>query len=173
MVPLPLRDQRHAWLRYEGQEYTDEIIHNFEERLGRIFDRQVNRVQVLDFKELIKETGQAMTERLRMEHIVAQGKIMIASDADFLGVVPSYTSIRDSLERLCHRLLAFSISGRGQAPEKGIGCLGGHLVARLAEHFGLITKESLRELTMVVCDLIMIDMDEMARFHIHERLGDT
>ncbi|GKB08992.1 hypothetical protein Tco_0837304 [Tanacetum coccineum] len=42
----------------------------------------------------------------------------IAFDGDFLGVVPSYTSIRDPLRRLCHRLIAFNISGRGQAPKK-------------------------------------------------------
>ncbi|GJS18322.1 hypothetical protein Tco_0412794, partial [Tanacetum coccineum] len=28
-------------------------------------------------------------------------------------------------------------------------------------------------LTMVACDLTMIDMDELARLHIYERLGDT
>ncbi|GKC39564.1 hypothetical protein Tco_1051948 [Tanacetum coccineum] len=33
MAQLPPRDQRHAWLTYEGQEYTDEIIQDFEERL--------------------------------------------------------------------------------------------------------------------------------------------
>ncbi|GJT09322.1 hypothetical protein Tco_0856364 [Tanacetum coccineum] len=34
-------------------------------------------------------------------------------DGDFLEMVPSYTSIRDPLRRLCHRLIALSISGRG------------------------------------------------------------
>ncbi|GJX33652.1 hypothetical protein Tco_0243507 [Tanacetum coccineum] len=42
----------------------------------------------------------------------------IASDGDFLGAVPLYTSIRGPLRRLCHRLITFSISGRGQAPKK-------------------------------------------------------
>nr|GEY87157.1 hypothetical protein [Tanacetum cinerariifolium] len=31
---------------------------------------------------------------------------------------PSYTYIRDPVWRLCHRLISYSISGRGQAPEK-------------------------------------------------------
>ncbi|GKE58168.1 hypothetical protein Tco_1497353, partial [Tanacetum coccineum] len=31
---------------------------------------------------------------------------------------PPYTSIRDSMLRLCHRLIACSIAGRSQAPEK-------------------------------------------------------
>ncbi|GJW53735.1 hypothetical protein Tco_0097820, partial [Tanacetum coccineum] len=42
----------------------------------------------------------------------------ISSDGDILSMVPFYTSIRDALRRLCHRLIAFSISRRGQAPEK-------------------------------------------------------
>ncbi|GKD85727.1 hypothetical protein Tco_1356881, partial [Tanacetum coccineum] len=44
MAPLPAKDQRHPWLRYEGQEYTDAIIHDYKDKLGRIFGRQVNRV---------------------------------------------------------------------------------------------------------------------------------
>ncbi|GKC88817.1 hypothetical protein Tco_1149466, partial [Tanacetum coccineum] len=39
----------------------------------------------------------------------------ITSNGDLLGAVPFYTSIRDSLRRPCHRLIAFSISKRGQA----------------------------------------------------------
>ncbi|GJW23774.1 hypothetical protein Tco_0034396 [Tanacetum coccineum] len=39
----------------------------------------------------------------------------IAFDGDFLEVVPSYTSIKDPLRRLCHRLIAVSILGKGQA----------------------------------------------------------
>ncbi|GKD11086.1 hypothetical protein Tco_1190771 [Tanacetum coccineum] len=44
--------------------------------------------------------------------------IGISSARDFLGTAPSYTSIRDLILRLCHRLIACSIAGRSQAPEK-------------------------------------------------------
>ncbi|GJW90839.1 hypothetical protein Tco_0168392 [Tanacetum coccineum] len=44
--------------------------------------------------------------------------IGISSAGDFLGTSPSYTSIRDLILRLCHRLIACSIAGRNQAPEK-------------------------------------------------------
>ncbi|GJX44719.1 hypothetical protein Tco_0261395 [Tanacetum coccineum] len=37
---------------------------------------------------------------------------------DFLRPAPSYTFIRDPVRRLYHRLISYSISGRGQAPEK-------------------------------------------------------
>ncbi|GKA87284.1 hypothetical protein Tco_0808995 [Tanacetum coccineum] len=42
----------------------------------------------------------------------------ISSAGDFFGTTPSYTSIRDSMLRLCHRQIACSIAGRSQAPEK-------------------------------------------------------
>ncbi|GJV95937.1 hypothetical protein Tco_1547514 [Tanacetum coccineum] len=44
--------------------------------------------------------------------------IGISSAGDFLGTAPSYTVIRDPILRLCHRLIACSIAGRSQAPEK-------------------------------------------------------
>ncbi|GKE23187.1 hypothetical protein Tco_1434699 [Tanacetum coccineum] len=42
----------------------------------------------------------------------------ISSEVDFLGTPPSYTLIRDSMLRLCHRLIVCSIVGRSQAPKK-------------------------------------------------------
>ncbi|GJW01678.1 hypothetical protein Tco_1556929 [Tanacetum coccineum] len=42
----------------------------------------------------------------------------ISTDGDFLGPPPSYTLIRDPVLRLCHRMMAYSIVGRSQAPEK-------------------------------------------------------
>ncbi|GKD10680.1 hypothetical protein Tco_1190365, partial [Tanacetum coccineum] len=94
--------------------------------------------------------------------------------------------IREPLRRMYHRLVAFTIAGRGQAPEKvtttglyylrsmdkrtmtvpyllaqylfrnaegrkqGARMSGGHFITCLAEHFGLITEESLRGLNVVV-----------------------
>ncbi|GKD98527.1 hypothetical protein Tco_1382424, partial [Tanacetum coccineum] len=42
-------------------------------------------------------------------------------DGNFLGLAPSYVLIRDHVRRLCHRMIAYSISGKGQAPEKVTG----------------------------------------------------
>ncbi|GJW22028.1 hypothetical protein Tco_0032650 [Tanacetum coccineum] len=44
--------------------------------------------------------------------------IGISHAGDFLSTSPSYTAIRDLILRLCHRLIAYSIVGRSQAPEK-------------------------------------------------------
>ncbi|GJS06603.1 hypothetical protein Tco_0363399 [Tanacetum coccineum] len=92
MARLPPRAQRHLWLRYHVEGYTKEI-------------------------GLTKEMGQALTDRLRMVYTGVEGQARISSDGDFMRVVPSYTSIRDPLRRLCHRLIAVSISGKGQTPE--------------------------------------------------------
>nr|GEX23059.1 hypothetical protein [Tanacetum cinerariifolium] len=186
------------------------------------------RIQVLDFEELTKEMGQAMTDRLRMGHTRADSQLVIDQgmvDLDtpdtlqfqLAGLRHQMTwkefilalrlhNIREPLRRLCYRLIAFTIAGRGQAPEKvttidlyylrsmdertvnvpyllahylfryaevrkqGPKIFGGHFIARLTEHFGLITEESLRGLTVVVRDLTMINMDELVRLHIYERL---
>ncbi|GKD67892.1 hypothetical protein Tco_1321982 [Tanacetum coccineum] len=116
---------------------------------------------------------------------------------DFLGIAPSYTLIRDPILRLCHRLIAYSIVGRSQAPEKvtmtdlfylrgmdvgsvnvpyllarylrlfaggrksGAHISGGQFVARLAEHFGLLTTKILGGLTVIAPELPIIDMTEL------------
>ncbi|GKD33927.1 hypothetical protein Tco_1249436 [Tanacetum coccineum] len=83
--------------------------------------------------------------------------IEISFDRDFLGPAPSYILIQDPVRRLCHRMIAYSISGRGQAPEKylfrhtegrksGARLLGGYFIARLAMHFGLVSDDGLRGL---------------------------
>ncbi|GKE92169.1 hypothetical protein Tco_1573264 [Tanacetum coccineum] len=99
--------------------------------------------------------------------------------------------------RLCHRLIACSIAGRSQTPEKvtvtdlfylrgmdvdsvnvpyllarylrlfaagrksGAHIYGGQFVARLAEHFGLLTVEILGGLMVIAPELPIIDMTEL------------
>ncbi|GKE68247.1 hypothetical protein Tco_1526319, partial [Tanacetum coccineum] len=69
------------------------------------------------------------------------------------GPPPSYNLIIDLVLILCHRMMAHSIAGRSQAPEK--------FIARLAEHFGLLTAEILGGLTVIVLELPIIDMGEL------------
>nr|GEV96502.1 hypothetical protein [Tanacetum cinerariifolium] len=111
MAPLPVRDHRHPWLRYDGQEYTNAIIYDYENRLGRIFGRQLGRLRhQMSWRQFILVMGLHTPEEMETDRL--------AFDGDFLGTVPSYTSIWDPLRRLCHRLIAFSIFGRGQATKK-------------------------------------------------------
>ncbi|GJV27595.1 hypothetical protein Tco_1384043 [Tanacetum coccineum] len=141
MAPLPTADQRHPWLRYQIDEYTKEIRRSYEQRLETIWSRPVNRVHVLDFEGLTAEMRMSDTiidldtvdtlcfqlggVRRRMtlrQFILALGlhteHEMISSDREFLGLAPFYVLIRDPMRRLCHKMLAYSILGRGQAPEK-------------------------------------------------------
>ncbi|GJU43172.1 hypothetical protein Tco_1200438 [Tanacetum coccineum] len=46
-----------------------------------------------------------------------------------------------------------------------------HFIARLADHFGLLSEEKMHGLTMVVRDLTLIDLDELSRLHICEDLA--
>ncbi|GJW71185.1 hypothetical protein Tco_0128102 [Tanacetum coccineum] len=106
MAPLPPREQRYPFLRYQGLEYSDQDITNFKDKLERIHDRGTHRVQ---------------SESERM--ILGKGDLRdywrdISTDGDFLGPPPSYTLIRDPVLRLCHRMMAHSIAGRSQASEK-------------------------------------------------------
>ncbi|GJS30658.1 hypothetical protein Tco_0491278 [Tanacetum coccineum] len=133
----------------------------------------------------------------------------ISSPGDFLGTAPSYIAIRDPIHRLCHRLIACSITGRSQAPKKvtvmdlfylrgmDVGSVnvpyllarylrlyaagrksgdhipGGQFVARLAEHFGLLTAEILGGLTVIALELPIIDMTKLVRLQICAQFDDT
>ncbi|GJZ94508.1 hypothetical protein Tco_0666711 [Tanacetum coccineum] len=186
-MALPPRDQRHQYLRFEGLGYTDVNIIDFEERLGKIYGREIHWVQVFDFGGLIDLMAKGLSGRMLMEHGDAQGqkavlnldttgalqlqlrgvrrRMRISSARGFLGTSPYYTSIRDPMLRLYHKLIACNIVGRSQEPEK--------FVARLAEHFGLLIEERLQGLAVIVQDLLMIDMAKLVRLQICKELDDT
>ncbi|GJV24879.1 hypothetical protein Tco_1377574 [Tanacetum coccineum] len=194
-MALPLCEQRHRFLRYEGMEYLDTDIFDFEGRLANIHRREVHRVPVFDFGGLPDLMAEGLSGRMLMEHrdeagvsvftsrawrrmldirgplvhelileffstfrfgqaildldtpgtlqfqlggarrrmswrqfILALGLhtgeemqmagFGISSAGDFLGTTPSYTTIREPILRLCHRLIACSIAGRSHTPEK-------------------------------------------------------
>ncbi|GJU14156.1 hypothetical protein Tco_1136552 [Tanacetum coccineum] len=243
-MALPPREQRHPFLRYEGLQYTEADIEDFETRLTRIYRREVHRVQVFDFGGLPDLMAGGLSGRMLMEHMDAQGVslftsrawrrlfdirrpladsarqipdkgdlrdywIGISSAGDFLGTTPSYTATRDPILKLCHRLISCSIFRRSQAPEKvtvtdlfylrgmdvgsinvpyllvrywrlfaagrksGAHISGRQFVARLAEHFGLQTREILGGLTIIASKLLIIDMAELVRLHICMEVDDT
>ncbi|GKG13164.1 hypothetical protein Tco_0350124, partial [Tanacetum coccineum] len=81
MAPLPPRDQRHPWLRYQVEGYTEDIMHNYEQRLEMIFGRSVNRVYVLDFARLTEGMRQTLGGRLRMVYTGDEGQELFTSHA--------------------------------------------------------------------------------------------
>ncbi|GKE01307.1 hypothetical protein Tco_1389290, partial [Tanacetum coccineum] len=70
---LPPRAQRHPYLRFEGLEYTNADIVDFEERLGKIYGRGVHRVQVFNFGGLTDLMVERLSGQMLMEHKDAQG----------------------------------------------------------------------------------------------------
>ncbi|GKB19593.1 hypothetical protein Tco_0853516 [Tanacetum coccineum] len=273
-MALPLCEQRHRFLRYEGMEYLDTDIFDFEGRLANIHRREVHRVPVFNFGGLPYLMAEGLSGSMLMEHRDKAGVsvftskawrrmldirgllvyelileffsmfrfglaildldtlgtlqfqlggarrhprqrdlrdywIGISSAGDFLGTAPSYTVIKDPILRLCHRLIACSIAKRSRALEKvtlanlfylrgmHIGSdnvpyllarylrlfatrrksrahiSGGQFVARLAEHFGLLTADILVRLTVIVLELPVIDMAELVRLQICVKLDDT
>ncbi|GJX33857.1 hypothetical protein Tco_0245414 [Tanacetum coccineum] len=178
MAQLPVKAQRHPWLRYQVKGYTKEIVNDFEKILDTIFNRHVNRVHILDFEGLTVEMRPDLADRLRMVYTGAEGQFILA-----LGLHTAKEMAGDGFE--AYWLISFSISGRAQAPEKvtatdlfylrsmddgmaNVPCLlaqylfryaeerkrgarmfGGHFVGRLAEHFGLVSDEGLMGLTVI------------------------
>ncbi|GKC80454.1 hypothetical protein Tco_1131228, partial [Tanacetum coccineum] len=136
-MALPPHDQRHQYLRYTRLLYTYADIVDFEMRLARIYMREVHRVQVFDFGGLSNFLADGLSARVLMEHKDAQGfqlgrarkrpswrQFIVAlglhTREEMKSPALSYTTIRDSILRLCHRLIACSIVVRIQAPEKVI-----------------------------------------------------
>ncbi|GJW63168.1 hypothetical protein Tco_0115052 [Tanacetum coccineum] len=57
--------------------------------------------------------------------------------------------------------------------KNGAHISGGKFVARLADHFGLLTVEILGGLTVIAPELLVIDMAELVRLQISVELDDT
>nr|GEX29728.1 hypothetical protein [Tanacetum cinerariifolium] len=196
MPPLPPKDQRHSWLRYQVEGYTEDIMHNYEQILETIFGRLVNRVYKLDFARLTEGMRQTLAGRLRMVYtrVMDMSCSLVMHRGDCLnpwaviltlGLHTNEEMAEDGFEaywlgnpmrRLCHRMIACNISGRRQAPEKrksGARLFRGHFIGRLAAHFSLVSDEGLRGLSVINHELLIIDFHELVRLNICERFGNT
>ncbi|GKB31190.1 hypothetical protein Tco_0870591 [Tanacetum coccineum] len=206
---------------------------DFEMKLGKIYRKEVHKVQVFNFGGLTDLMAEELSGRMLMEHRFGEAVL----DLDTVGAlqfqlggvrrrmswrefilgmglhaVEEIESFRFGaywaesarqggseclLERdficwrfpwhnpgvdvgsvnipyLLARYLRLFASGRKQ----GAMISGGQFVARLAKHFGLLTKERLEGLTVIVRDLLEIDMDELpvataGAFEIAEGASDV
>ncbi|GJZ81210.1 hypothetical protein Tco_0646204 [Tanacetum coccineum] len=111
--------------------------------------------------------------------------IGISSAGDFLGTSPSYTMIQDPILRLCHRLIASSIAGRSQTPDKvtptDLFYLRGmdidsinvpYFLARYLRLFDAVRKSG-AHISVIAPELLIIDMAELVRLHICAHFDDT
>ncbi|GJV25616.1 hypothetical protein Tco_1378311, partial [Tanacetum coccineum] len=64
-IALTPRDQRHPYFIFKGLEYTDVDIVDFEDRLGKIYERGVHRVHVFDFGGLTDLIVEGLSGRAR------------------------------------------------------------------------------------------------------------
>ncbi|GJS80696.1 hypothetical protein Tco_0730577 [Tanacetum coccineum] len=70
-------------------------------------------------------------------------------------------------------LLAHYLFHHFEGRKSGACLSGGHFIGRLAAHFGLVGDQGLRGLSVVVSELPVIDLLELARLNICARFGDT
>ncbi|GJV36331.1 hypothetical protein Tco_1408808 [Tanacetum coccineum] len=107
--------------------------------------------------------------------------IGISSVEDFLGSAPSYTFIKDPMLRLCHRLIACSITRRSQAPKKvivtdlfylrRIDVGSANVLYLLARYLRLFASG--RKCDSYFPPLPIIDMVELVRLQLCVELDDT
>ncbi|GKC17570.1 hypothetical protein Tco_1014352 [Tanacetum coccineum] len=204
--------KRHQYLRFKGLQYTDTDIADFEERLGRIYDREGHSVftsrswrRLFEIRgplvhELILEFlstfrfGEAVLDldiagalqfqlgEVRRRMSWREFILGISFAIDFLSTALSYTSIRDLMLKLCHRLIACIITGRSQALEKvtvtdlfylrgmDVGLV--NIPYLLARYLRLLTSGRKRK-AMISGDLPVIEMAKLVRLQICVELDDT
>ncbi|GKB13454.1 hypothetical protein Tco_0847377 [Tanacetum coccineum] len=158
-------------------------IADFEERLERIHDRGTHRVQVLDFKGMPELMRDVLYARMLMEHCVDDGVVVFTSQAYGRVLESKGPLVRKlileflSTLRFGEVLLDLDAPGTIQrfAVGRKSGALisGGKFIARLAEHFRLLTEEMLQGLTVTAPALPIIDMTELVRLQICVEFRDT
>ncbi|GKA26889.1 hypothetical protein Tco_0713057 [Tanacetum coccineum] len=169
-MDLPPRDQRHQYLKFEGLQYTEGDIADFETRFGEaMLDLDTAGALQFQFGEM-QTAGFGLYWAESARQIPDKGDlsaywIRISSVEDFLGMDVGSVNV----PYLLARYLRLFASGRNQ----GEMISGGQFFARLANHFGLLTEERLQGLTVIVRDLPIIDMAELVRLQTCVELDDT
>ncbi|GJY49785.1 hypothetical protein Tco_0439741 [Tanacetum coccineum] len=163
-MALPPRDQRHQVQVFDFVGLPDLMAEGLSAMmLMEHRDAQGQSVRCMSWREFILALGLYTAEEMltvgfgaywaeSARQIPDKGDLRdywigISSAGDFLDTTLSYTTIRDPILRLCHRLIYCSIAGRSQAPEKG--------------------------LTVIALELPIIDMAELVRLQIYMEVDDT
>ncbi|GJT62254.1 putative reverse transcriptase domain-containing protein [Tanacetum coccineum] len=172
--------------------YTKEIVHDFKQRLETIFRRQVNRVHTLDFKGLTPDMRQDLAERLRMLWVCILPRRWLRMDLVITGLrsllaglfkrgqAPKKVTATD-LFYLCSMdqgatnvlyLLAKYLFRHAEGRKSSAMLSGVYFIGHLAHHFGLVSDDGLRGLSIVTCKILLIDMDELVKLKICMEVGD-
>ncbi|GJY03464.1 hypothetical protein Tco_0369404 [Tanacetum coccineum] len=130
-MALPPCEQRHRFLRYEGLEYTDSDIADFESRFGEVLPN-FDSLGTIQF-----QLGGSRRRLSWRQFILALG-LHTGEEMESPG---------------------FARFGAGRKSRRHIS--GGQFVSRLAKHFGLLIAEILRGFTIIAPVLQIIDMAEL------------
>ncbi|GJY71031.1 hypothetical protein Tco_0474734 [Tanacetum coccineum] len=160
-LALPPRDQRHEWLRFDAQWYTEEGKQKFETRLAKIYYRKIHRVHVLDFARLgeINEGDAELDMTERYSGTIGQRE----EDMQTKGFRAYWEA---GLRRITTKAYLVDYWTRIAFMSMDEGTV-------LGIHFGVITEQSLQTLTVKVRDLPTIDPEELIKLRICERVLDT
>ncbi|GJU80428.1 hypothetical protein Tco_1282793 [Tanacetum coccineum] len=134
-MALPLREQRYKFLRYEGLEYPDTNIFDFEGRFARIHRREVHMV-ILDLDTpgtLQFQLGEARRHMSWRQFILALGLHTRRRRCGRLGMDVGSVNVPYLLARYLRLFAARRKSGAHIS--------SGQFVARLPKQFGLFTVE--------------------------------
>nr|GEV33995.1 hypothetical protein [Tanacetum cinerariifolium] len=108
--------------------------------------------------------------------------VEISFRRDFWRGAPSYTYIRDLVRRLCHSMdrgaanvpyqLAHYLFKHVEGRKSGAILSGEHFIGRLAHHFGLVSDDGLRGLSVVTREIPLINMGELVKLNIFKEIED-
>ncbi|GJW44428.1 hypothetical protein Tco_0073227 [Tanacetum coccineum] len=127
---------------------------------------------------LTERIRQALGDRLRMVYTEDMGQELFTSHA---GQVPEKVTSVDlfylrSMEwgtANVSYLLAQYLFRHAEGRKSGARLSRGHFIGCLAAHFGLVSGQGLRGLSVVTCELSLIDLHELGRLNICIRVDDT
>ncbi|GJW06051.1 hypothetical protein Tco_1568474 [Tanacetum coccineum] len=192
MPPLPSHDQRHLWLRYQVEGYTEEIVHDFEDRLNTIYGRQDGKERfvshawrrlieirsalvcefILEFLSTCRignEIGLDAADALCFQLGGARRSMTWRQFILTLGLHTTEEMAEDGFEAYymdqgitnIPYLLAHYLFMHAEGRKSDARLSGGHFIGRLAHHFGLVSDDELRGLSIVTQELPLIDMGEL------------
>ncbi|GJS46034.1 hypothetical protein Tco_0596155 [Tanacetum coccineum] len=163
MAPLPPREQRHPFLRYQGLEYTDEDIADFEERLEKIYGYEIHRVQVVDFQGMPKLMRDGLFTRMRMEHRDDASVVVFTSQAWGRLFATRGPLLGGARRRLSWRqyILALGLH-TGEEMESPSFARAGCWIGQHPLLVSQISEEILGGLTVIIPESPIIDIAELA-----------
>ncbi|GKB38971.1 hypothetical protein Tco_0883913, partial [Tanacetum coccineum] len=186
VAPLPPRDQRHPWLRMCDTEMGLDVADTLCFQLGGVRHRMTWRQFILALglhtvEEMVEDRFEAYWLGVREDPVRRLCHRMISCSISGRGQAPEkvaginlfYLRSIDRGTANVLYLLAQYLSRYAEGRKSGARLSVGHFIGRLAAYFGLVSDEGLRGLSVITRELPMIDLHELVRLNICERLGDT